>query len=274
MRTKTKLRSPLKWHGGKSYLAGRIAALFPSHRTYVEPFAGGLSVLFTKRRSELEVAGDLNADLVEFYVCLRDRPHDLIRRLRSIPYAPESFQWGCDSSKECDPLERSVRFFVRTRMSRGGLGNGFAWSDRLRGGQPGDVNAWATILDKLPAISARLQGVELYQADALDLIERFDSQWTLFYLDPPYLHTTRTARGAYAYEMSDEDHVRLLDAITDVRGMVILSGYANPLYDHSLRSWERQAFERPNDSGQTKVKTRRVEVIWLSPNCNRFELRG
>jgi hypothetical protein len=56
--------------------------------------------------------------------------------------------------------------------------------------------------------------------------------------------------------------------------MVILSGYANPLYDHSLRSWERHEFERPNDSGQTKVKSRRLEIVWLSPNCNRFELGG
>jgi DNA adenine methylase len=230
--------------------------------------------LLTKRRSEIEVAGDLNADLVEFYVCLRDQPHELVRRLRSIPYTAESFRWGCESSKESDPIEAAARFLVRTRMSRGGLGKGFAWSDRLRGGQPGDANAWATILDKLPTISARLQGVELYQGDALDLIERFDSPGTLFYLDPPYVHLARTARNTYQYEMSDEDHVRLLDAITDVRGMVVLSGYANPLYGHSLPSWEHHVFERPNDSGQTKVKSRRLEIVWMSPNCNRFELGG
>lgn len=37
--------SPLKWHGGKHYLAARIVALMPPHTHYVEPFAGGLSVL-------------------------------------------------------------------------------------------------------------------------------------------------------------------------------------------------------------------------------------
>ena len=43
--SKKKLRSPLKWHGGKSYLARRIIALMPPHKTYVEGFAGGLSIL-------------------------------------------------------------------------------------------------------------------------------------------------------------------------------------------------------------------------------------
>ena len=36
---------PLKWHGGKHYLADRIISLIPPHTHYVEPYAGGLSVL-------------------------------------------------------------------------------------------------------------------------------------------------------------------------------------------------------------------------------------
>jgi hypothetical protein len=54
--------------------------------------------------------------------------------------------------------------------------------------------------------------------------------------------------------------------------MVVLSGYHNPLYDHVLREWERHEFDRPNDSGQTKVKTRRTEVLWLNPACDGFRL--
>ena len=39
---------PLKYHGGKRYLAKRIIALMPEHITYVEPFFGGGSVLLHK----------------------------------------------------------------------------------------------------------------------------------------------------------------------------------------------------------------------------------
>jgi DNA adenine methylase len=274
LKTSIRLRSPVKLHGGKSYLAAKFVAMFPRHETYVEPFAGGLSVLLNKPPTRTEVAGDLNGDLVHFYAVLRDRPQELSDRLRSVAYTAESFAWAFEASQDADPIESAARFLVKNRFSRGGLGKDFAWSDRLRGGQPGDANAWSTILEELPAIAARLRRVELHQGKALDLIEKFDSPRSLIYCDPPYMQITRTAHNVYRHEMSDEDHQVLLDALQDVRGMVLLSGYACPLYEHSLKSWERHEFEMPNNAGQTRVKTRRVEVLWMNPACDRFELQG
>jgi len=43
-----RLIPPLKWHGGKHYLAPQVVARMPPHRHYVEPFAGGLSVLLAR----------------------------------------------------------------------------------------------------------------------------------------------------------------------------------------------------------------------------------
>jgi DNA adenine methylase len=255
-----------------------INAMLPQHRVYVEPFAGGLSVLLNKRRSAVEVAGDLDCDLMRFWTCLRDEPTDLIRGLEIVEYSRSEFEQACElmGSHDLDAtntrVEVAVAYLIRNRMSRGGRGRSFGWSKRLRGGRPGDLNAWHTIRKILPTIAARLRHVELYRADAFDLIAQYDNRDTLFYLDPPYLHATRTARVAYDHEMSDEAHMRLLDTILDVRGMVVLSGYHHPLYDHALREWERHEFERPNDSAQTKVKSRRVEVLWLNPACDVFRL--
>jgi len=44
----TNIGAPLKWHGGKSYLADRIIALMPRHLHYVEPYFGGGQVLFRR----------------------------------------------------------------------------------------------------------------------------------------------------------------------------------------------------------------------------------
>jgi DNA adenine methylase len=272
LRTLPKLRPAVKWHGGKAYQARAIVSRMPAHTVYVEPYAGGLSVLLNKPRSAREVVGDLNADLIGFYRCLQDHKRELLERLGAIPYTPESFAWSLEPGTSDDQVTAAARFIVRHRFSRGGLGKTFAWSERLRGGQPGDKNAWETIRDKLPKIAERLGGVEIHRGAALELIRLHDGRDTLFYLDPPYLHATRTAHKAYAHEMSSEDHSALLGCITSVQGMVIISGYRSALYDRALAPWERHELEMPNHSGQGKTKERRTEVLWLNPACERFSL--
>jgi DNA adenine methylase len=266
------MRPAVKWHGGKAYLAKRIVARFPAHRVYVEPFAGGLSVLLNKSRCQVEIVGDVDAGLIEFYTALREQSIALLSRLQSIPYVAESFVWANTIGEADDAIERASKFLIRNRFSRGGLGTAFAWSDRLRGGQPGDVNAWETILDELPRIASRLQGVEIRQAEAIDLIRCHDGRDTLFYLDPPYVHHTRTARDAYRHEMTDQDHALLLETVSRVEGMVVLSGYASDLYDRCLATWERHRFDMPNNAGQGRTKQRRVEVVWMNQACDRFRL--
>jgi DNA adenine methylase len=70
--TARKLRPIFKTHGGKNYLARRIIAHFPEHRTYVESFAGGLSALLNKPRSKIEIVADLNPDVIAVYPALDD----------------------------------------------------------------------------------------------------------------------------------------------------------------------------------------------------------
>jgi DNA adenine methylase len=269
----TVLRPPLKYHGGKFYAAGWIVPLLPPHDVYVEPFAGGLNVLLRKPTAQVEIVGDLNGDLIGFYLVLRDRTKELIARLQAIPYSLESFAWACAEDPTADQLEQAVRFIVKARMSRGGLGRSFAWSERLRGGQPGDKNGWETSLKELPRIARRLQGVELGCENAVSLIRRCDCPGALHYCDPPYPGVTRSATKAYGrFEMSDEDHVKLLDVVLKLEGMVVISGRPNRLYDEALADWKRHEKVTVNHSGQGKTKKREAEVLWLSPTCNRFRL--
>lgn len=261
-----KLRSPLKWHGGKSYLARRIVALMPEHAVYVEPFFGGGNVLLNKQPAELEVAGDLNSRLVGLWRAIRVS-EALPGMIASTHYCQAVFDDAKKSLHSSDPDVSAWAFLVRNRMSRGGLDKTFAWSDRLRGGRPGDVNAWETIKAELPSIGARMTDVFILCADALELVRRYDSESTLFYLDPPYVHDTRTAKAAYGeFEMSFEAHEELLKRLTRIQGKFLLSGYDSPLYGHYAihHDWRCVEFEIANNSGQGKTKQRRIECVWAN----------
>jgi DNA adenine methylase len=259
-----KLRPAVKTHGGKYYTARRIIQCFPEHSTFVEPCAGGVAVLVNKPRSGIEVAGDLDPELMNLHQVIRDRIDELLTRIRDLPYREEIFHWACGPGEVQDPIERAVRSLVRNRFSRGGLGKDSAWSDRLRGGRPGDENSWRLIKAELPLISDRLQGVELRWQDGVELLKEFAGPDTLAYLDPPYVPETRTAKREFRHEMTQVDHVRLLETIVHSKSHITISGYHNSLYDGFLRDWHTVEWNLPNHSSQAKQKQRRIEVMWMN----------
>ena len=56
-----------------------------------------------------------------------------------------------------------------------------------------------------------------------------------------------------------DEHARLLDALLACRGQVILSGYASPLYDEALTTWERIEV-----GARDQASRDRVEVLWTN----------
>ena len=84
----TPFRPVLRYHGGKWLLAPWIIQHFPAHRTYIEPFGGGASVLLRKPRVYSELYNDLDGDVVNLFRVLRsDRAGELVQLLRLTPFA-------------------------------------------------------------------------------------------------------------------------------------------------------------------------------------------
>src|SRR5277367_6732947 len=99
------LTAPLKWHGGKHYLARRIVALMPRHLHYVEPFAGGLAVLLARdpgdpalrapgHQGVSEVVNDLDGALTNFWRVLRDSPafERFARTVQALPLSRQEWE--------------------------------------------------------------------------------------------------------------------------------------------------------------------------------------
>lgn len=147
-----KLTPPLKWHGGKRYLAAEIVALMPPHIHYVEPYAGGLAVLLAKDPEGVsEVVNDLNGDLTNFWRCLQDPAafETMRRTLEAMPFSEREYA-EADERHYATDAERAIAFFIRCRQSLAGRMQGFASLSRRRPSRPctfcpgGDTVKWGT----------------------------------------------------------------------------------------------------------------------------------
>lgn len=261
------LRPPIKIHGGKWYLKKWVIEHFPENYQdlrYLEPCCGGASVFINKERSQEEIINDVDEGVVNIFKALRDEPKEFIDRLKKIKYTEKSFSNAQIINESLDYIDLAVNEYVLRRMSRGGMKKAFAWSDRERGGQPGDVNAWKTMLKQLPEIAERLVGTTILNKKFQDIVKIFDESDTFFYIDPPYLPITRTkgSTDIYDNEMSVEDHVILLTFARDSRSKILLSGYYSSLYSKYLKGWHCSKKEIANHSSQAKVKERRYECLW------------
>jgi DNA adenine methylase len=249
----------LKYHGGKSYLASTIVKMMRPHRMYVEPFFGAGSVFFAKGKLDSELS-DINPEIINFWMHVKTFPFQLKAELLKLEYSQRVFLQLKSEGFEPN-LRGAVRTFAMHRMSRGGLGEDYSFSVRLRGNLPEGINAWNSAIDSIDWCSDHLVGVRISRQDAYDVLYRcLDATSVLMYLDPPYVPDTRVSPNAYAYEMTLSDHERMIELLKKAKCKVLLSGYHNPLYK-SL-GWICQKFEIANHSGQTEVKNRRTECVW------------
>lgn len=273
------MRPVLRYHGGKWKLAPWIISHFPEHRVYVEPFGGGASVLMRKERSYAEVYNDKWSEVVRVFRLLRDpgKAKRLEQLIRLTPFAREEFELAnFDHMQEYDELEAARLTIFRSFAGFGSASiNGkFSTGFRANSNRSGTTPAhdWMNYPDHLRTYVERLSGVIIENRDAIGVIEQHDSPKTLFYVDPPYPHSTRNMQrgnAAYECEMSDVDHRNLSEVLRSVAGMVIISGYPCDLYTELYGDWQSREREHMADGARP-----RTEVIWLNESAARQQTQG
>lgn len=263
-------RPIMRYHGSKFRLADWVISYFPPHKCYVEPFGGMASVLMRKPRSHAEVYNDLDGDIVNVMRVLRDpvQCERLIEALSLTPFARDEFTAAYEHTD--DPVESARRTFIRAEMGFGSADatkgtTGFRIDTKRNYGTA--MQIWSRLPDGLVAFSQRLQGVLIENRPALDCLRDHDTRETLFYIDPPYVHSTRKMGGkTYRHEMTNGQHQQLLTKLLDLDGMVVLSGYPNVEYDDRLAGWRRVSHKARIAAGRgTGIRT---EMLWLSPSVN------
>jgi DNA adenine methylase len=275
-------KSIYRYAGGKHTLAPFIIDLIPKHTVYVEPYFGAGSVFFQKDKSEIEVINDLHSELITFWRCLQNKKtfDELQHRLTYTLYSREEYYLANkilhSNNKKYSDIEKAWAFFVCAQQSFGG-------SLRKKGGwgysrekMPPVPETFASKVRSLPEYAERMRGVYIENNDALSVINTWDSVDTFFYLDPPYVHTTRKAAKIYIHEQSDDHHTQLIELLLTIKGKCILSGYASDIYlplEHN--GWQRKniAFHSnlPNSTTRRDTKNKqpeRIETIWCNYHPN------
>lgn len=259
----------LPYFGGKMRMAPRIIELLgDSHRHYVEPFAGSAAVLMRKPPVHMESINDLDRAVFTFWKVLRERPDELVERLRLTPYSKAEYYASVLDTADIDDLELARRFVVRSCQSfSGALTGGYGPVSPRKG--VSRVAVWARIVDsRIVAMAERIRNVELECMDAIPYLERWDDPRTAAYVDPPYLAETRRSNGTYRHEANDEDyHRRLLETLNRFSGRIVLSGYDSDLYHELLGSgWELHRVDVDVPSGTRRGRSgRRTECLWVKP---------
>lgn len=277
------MKSILKYHGSKARMAHRIIPMMPPHMCYVEPYAGSAAVLLRKPPSDFEVYNDINLALHAFFQVLRDRREELERLLYYTPHHRHEHavasEMLCNADKiravvgtESGRLEVARLVYVAANQSRHwpATASRAGWRYQHSQNRGKNVNEEWRDLSGLHACAERLRCVQIECDDAISVIRRYDTCDTLFYVDPPYVLSTRCPSWSgktYEGEMTDEEHVVLLTALRQCAGMVMISGYRSELYDDLLHDWDRHDFHTITDRAFA-----RTECLWVNPSARQQTL--
>lgn len=254
------------YYGGKLSHLDHLLPRLPMTHTYVEPFGGSGAVLLNRAPSPVEVYNDLDGEIVTFFRVLREQGDELEHQLVLTPYSRVEFERACTYEVGLSDMERARRLFIRVAQSRlqqpdpsSGQWSNCITISRLK--MAANVSRWQGHILGLQEVVNRLQTVQLECLPALEVIKRYDTPETLFYVDPPYLPDTGADASPYAFSLTNDEHRCLLALLTSLTGRVALSGYKSSIYAEMLAGWHSTTWQARTDQTTTGSRT---EVLWTN----------
>lgn len=220
-------------------------------------------MLLRKERTYAEIYNDLDNEVVNVFKQFRTRGKEIERRLRLTPFSRDEYYRAYDPAKT--DLDRAIKTIIKSYMGFGSDAivrkSGFRHNSNRSGTTP--AHDWVNYPDKIDFFIERFKGVVIENRDAVKVLLDHDAPTTLHYVDPPYVHSTRTTNKGYKFEMTDQDHRDLFKVLKSLKGRVIVSGYNSPLYNELYSDWHRVEKEVATFNGSSNSKKVR-EILWMN----------
>jgi DNA adenine methylase len=272
----------VKWAGGKSSLVAELLRHVPTDfSNYYEPFLGGgafFFALYTTGRKFDAVLSDVNAELVQAYNVVKDRPDELVRVLSKLQdeyhhsMSRSSYYYEKRAWRPTDPIQSAARLIFLNKTCYNGL---YRVNSRGEFNVPFGRYANPKILDvaDIRAVSDALRktNAQIQCADYKSTISTC-SENDFVYLDPPYQPKTKTSSftdytpGGFS-QKDQEELAREFRRLVDRGSTVLLSNSETPLTVSLYREFHPKTLtvNRPiNSVGTGRTGYRELIVVGSS----------
>lgn len=269
------MKSPIVYFGGKGLLCGRLLPYIPEHKYYAELFGGAMSVLFTKEPCRIEIYNDIFQDVYNFFKVIADKElFEEFKEYLKYPICHEDFLKNATLYLKIAPekvpdAKRAYYYFYANRIAFSGQG-GFGY---VKHNKNKSVIAFQNVIEQIDKYHDRLKYVQIFNRNWLEVANIFN-EWGrdgFYYLDPPYVLSSRVGGKLYKHELLDEEHNKLVEwLLNECSVNVMLSGYNNTLYDKLLEAgWKKYTFDTycyiaPVTKHISRELQKRTETIWIN----------
>lgn len=271
--------------GGKAHHIKWMDPLFPNtFSTFVEVFggAGWVSIKSPKvDQSKIRVYNDFNPLLANVFECFRQDPSQVLSKMNSVTksnvatykqYQKELFELLDWNTVSIGDFDLTVKYlYLQTQVFAGtplSATNVPYFADK----NGKYASKYETLKKKLQdtVIQSRLQKITTVEKiDCVDLIKKYDSEDTFFYVDPPYYNM----EFYYSKDFPKEKHQELADTLAQIKGKFALSYYdfddLKVFYPEDQYIWHKQTVYRSaaTRSGKDEnyaEKSKGVEVLIMN----------
>jgi DNA adenine methylase len=277
----------LSYIGGKSKIGKWIVDFYPSDmETYVETFGGMFWCFYNMDMNKFPnlktvVYNDFNPLNYNLFKCL-ENPTELLKAVNSIPCqekgvekTPElysilfkNYQQSLFSGETTitspDYMLAAQYAYVLTQVFSGSKPESSSFID-LKGKYK---SKYLTFRDKLTNekwVDKFLRITNVENMDFAEVIEKYDSEKTYIYLDPPYWKTENYYSN---HDFDRNDHQRLAETLHNVEGKFSLSYYDFELlhewFPKDQYRWESKEFAKAAAATKGKTQNKGTELLILN----------
>lgn len=217
------MKPPITRMGGKSKLRKTIIEMIPKHTCYVELFFGAGWVYFGKEPSKTEVINDIDKELINLFKIIKYHAPEIERMLEYEFSGRDIFEEYKNSTIEnLTDVNRAIRFLYLISQSFAGKGNHYGYGTNTK---PSPQIFYKGILEN---IKDRLRNTYVENLSFEKIIDKYDREYSFFFVDPPYWETT-----GYGNEFGKKEHLLLREKLINLKGKFLLT-----INDHSqVREW-------------------------------------